>query len=230
MVHFLMQLWKSYKLMMMNVPFAGYLSAPLRFLVLIPFSFLFDSFFLWICKPLICWKWQEPMAKAKKLSCNHLFHLACLRSWYGLVVAWNVYWVVQIAILGKIHIKILQNNYRLDQGLTENYSCPTCRKPLFIGRSENEVNPQTVDVRGDELLAREMSMGLDQLNLPGHALQNEASRNQMHNPLESSDWRSVFLYHSRWLLLTHLPLLISAKPASAVEYYIVPVAVLSNIL
>ncbi|WMV33866.1 hypothetical protein MTR67_027251 [Solanum verrucosum] len=103
---------------------------------------------------------REPMAKAKKLSCNHLFHLACLRSW-------------------------------LDQGLTENYSCPTCRKPLFIGRSENEVNPQTVDVRGDELLAREMSMGLDQLNLPGHALQNEASRNQMHNPLESSDWRSL---------------------------------------
>ncbi|KAI3951690.1 hypothetical protein MKW92_025209 [Papaver armeniacum] len=24
---------------------------------------------------------REPMAKAKKLSCNHLFHLACLRSW-----------------------------------------------------------------------------------------------------------------------------------------------------
>lgn len=110
---------------------------------------------------------REPMAKAKKLSCNHLFHLACLRSW-------------------------------LDQGLTENYSCPTCRKPLFIGRSENEVNPQTADVRGDELLAREMSIGLDQLNLPGHALQNEASRNQMHNPLESSDWRGSGI-DSDWL-------------------------------
>jgi len=23
------------------------------------------------------------MARAKKLSCNHLFHLACLRSWYA---------------------------------------------------------------------------------------------------------------------------------------------------
>lgn len=106
------------------------------------------------------------------------------------------------AILAQIHMQTLQNNYRLDQGLTENYSCPTCRKPLFIGRSENEGNPQTTDVQGDELLAREMSMGLDQLNLPGHALQNEASRNQMHNPLESSDWRSVFSYHSRLLLLT----------------------------
>ena len=28
-------------------------------------------------------KLQEPMAKAKKLHCSHLFHLACLRSWYG---------------------------------------------------------------------------------------------------------------------------------------------------
>ncbi|KAE9616306.1 putative transcription factor C2H2 family [Lupinus albus] len=26
---------------------------------------------------------REPMAKAKKLNCSHLFHLACLRSWYG---------------------------------------------------------------------------------------------------------------------------------------------------
>ncbi|CAI9092044.1 OLC1v1027187C1 [Oldenlandia corymbosa var. corymbosa] len=25
---------------------------------------------------------REPMAKAKKLTCNHLFHLSCLRSWY----------------------------------------------------------------------------------------------------------------------------------------------------
>lgn len=30
------------------------------------------------------WECQEPMAKAKKLSCNHLFHLSCLRSWYDL--------------------------------------------------------------------------------------------------------------------------------------------------
>ncbi|MCD9560071.1 hypothetical protein HAX54_018511 [Datura stramonium] len=60
---------------------------------------------------------------------------------------------------------------------------------------------QTYDdeyVRGDELLAREISMGLDQLNLPGHALQNEASRNQMRNPLESSDWRGSGV-DSGWL-------------------------------
>ncbi|KAH9678397.1 E3 ubiquitin protein ligase RIN2 [Citrus sinensis] len=32
---------------------------------------------------------REPMAKAKKLLCNHLFHLACLRSWYGYVICFR---------------------------------------------------------------------------------------------------------------------------------------------
>ncbi|KAG0589656.1 hypothetical protein KC19_1G037100 [Ceratodon purpureus] len=47
---------------------------------------------------------KEPMARAKRLPCAHLFHLACLRSW-------------------------------LDQGLADTYSCPTCRRPLFMGGS-----------------------------------------------------------------------------------------------
>jgi len=47
---------------------------------------------------------KEPMARAKRLPCAHLFHLACLRAW-------------------------------LDQGLAETYSCPTCRRPLFMGGS-----------------------------------------------------------------------------------------------
>lgn len=133
------------------------------------------------------------MAKAKKLSCNHLFHLSCLRSWYGLYSLLEMFTrQCKLQSHQETSCTYMVNNYRLDQGLTENYSCPTCRKPLFIGRSENEVNPHTADVQGDELLAREMSMGLDRLNLPGHALP-EVPRNQTHNPLESSDWRSVFL-------------------------------------
>ncbi|KAL1089833.1 hypothetical protein V6Z11_D07G047900 [Gossypium hirsutum] len=76
---------------------------------------------------------RESMAKAKKLHCNHLFHLSCLRSW-------------------------------LDQGLNEAYSCPTCRKPLFLGRTENEVNSPT-----------------------------GVFPNQMQNPVEGSPWRSAGL-------------------------------------
>ncbi|CAI9771832.1 unnamed protein product [Fraxinus pennsylvanica] len=77
---------------------------------------------------------REPMAKAKKLSCNHLFHLACLRSW-------------------------------LDHGLTENYSCPTCRKPLFMDQPENGVSPRAAEISRDEQLAREMTLPNQPQNL-----------------------------------------------------------------
>ncbi|KAB2020150.1 hypothetical protein ES319_D07G047900v1 [Gossypium barbadense] len=88
---------------------------------------------------------RESMAKAKKLHCNHLFHLSCLRSW-------------------------------LDQGLNEAYSCPTCRKPLFLGRTENEVN------------SRQINSGLDRQNMPGHTLATGVFPNQMQNPVEGSPW------------------------------------------
>ncbi|KAL5728274.1 RING-type E3 ubiquitin transferase [Ranunculus cassubicifolius] len=76
---------------------------------------------------------REPMAKAKKLSCNHLFHLACLRSW-------------------------------LDQGLSEVYSCPTCRRPLFAGSPANTAPSHTGN---NEQLARQISSGLDRSAAPG---------------------------------------------------------------
>ncbi|XP_040973245.1 E3 ubiquitin protein ligase RIN2 isoform X2 [Gossypium hirsutum] len=98
---------------------------------------------------------RESMAKAKKLHCNHLFHLSCLRSW-------------------------------LDQGLNEAYSCPTCRKPLFLGRTENEVN------------SRQINSGLDRQNMPGHTLATGVFPNQMQNPVEGSPWRSAEL-DSGWL-------------------------------
>ncbi|XP_052185636.1 E3 ubiquitin protein ligase RIN2-like [Diospyros lotus] len=110
---------------------------------------------------------REPMAKAKKLSCNHLFHLACLRSW-------------------------------LDQGLSENYSCPNCRKPLNMGRSEEEANHLVADVSTDEQLARQMSSGLDRHNPPSNALPTGVFPDQMHNPLETGPWSGVGL-DSSWL-------------------------------
>ncbi|XVF11191.1 hypothetical protein REPUB_Repub08aG0004700 [Reevesia pubescens] len=110
---------------------------------------------------------REPMAKAKKLHCNHLFHLACLRSW-------------------------------LDQRLNEVYSCPTCRKPLFLGRTENEANSRTEEALSDLQLARQISSGLDRPNMPGHTLPAGVLPNQMQNPVEGSPWRSAGL-DSGWL-------------------------------
>ncbi|XP_028123010.1 E3 ubiquitin protein ligase RIN2-like isoform X1 [Camellia sinensis] len=110
---------------------------------------------------------REPMAKAKRLSCNHLFHLACLRSW-------------------------------LDQGLNENYSCPTCRKPLHVGRPEGATSPRVVDVSTDEQLAHQISSGLDRHNPPSHTLPTGVFPNQMQNPLESGTWRGAGL-DSSWL-------------------------------
>ncbi|GAB4825927.1 E3 ubiquitin protein ligase rin2 [Ancistrocladus abbreviatus] len=107
---------------------------------------------------------REPMAKAKRLPCNHLFHLACLRSW-------------------------------LDQGLNEIYSCPTCRKPLFVGRHEGEANSRTGAVSIDEQLAHQLSTGLDNQNAAGHVGQFP---NQTQSSLETGAWRVAGLDPS-WL-------------------------------
>lgn len=110
---------------------------------------------------------REPMAKAKKLPCNHLYHLACLRSW-------------------------------LDQGLNENHSCPTCRKPHFMGRLEHEVNPHGPDLSVDEQLARQLSAGLDHPNRPGHSLSAGVFPNQTQNSFDTDDWRGTGIDPS-WL-------------------------------
>ncbi|KAL3652489.1 hypothetical protein CASFOL_002170 [Castilleja foliolosa] len=111
---------------------------------------------------------REPMAKAKKLSCKHLFHLACLRSW-------------------------------LDQGLTESYSCPTCRKPLFAGTPESETTTRAAEIPRDEQLARSMSTGLDRSNFPGHNQHPGVFPNQTQNA-ETGDWRGSGI-DSSWLSL-----------------------------
>ncbi|KAL5569935.1 hypothetical protein UlMin_026510 [Ulmus minor] len=110
---------------------------------------------------------REPMAKAKKLHCNHLFHLACLRSW-------------------------------LDQGLNEIYACPTCRKPLFASRTEEEATPRNAEVLSDEQLARQISSALDGQNTTGNTLPAGVFPNQMQNHAEASPWRSAGL-DSSWL-------------------------------
>ncbi|EOA13128.1 hypothetical protein CARUB_v10026147mg [Capsella rubella] len=106
---------------------------------------------------------REPMGKAKRLHCNHLFHLGCLRSW-------------------------------LDQGLNEVYSCPTCRKPLFVGRTESEANSSRGEVLGDEQLARQ----IERQNSSVHALTTGMFPTETPNSTESDPWRNSGL-DSSWL-------------------------------
>ena len=130
------------------------------------------------------------MAKAKRLSCNHLFHLACLRSWYDMIYV--AVELVNAFCMWKLNrVLTLTLQCRLDQGLSENYSCPTCRKPLQMGRPEDESNPRAVDVSTDEQLARQLSSGFDQNNPPGRTLPTGVLPNQMQNPLDGGAWRFV---------------------------------------
>lgn len=89
-------------------------------------------------------------------------------------------------------MKLDSFNDRLDQGLSESYSCPTCRKPLFAGRPDNVVNPRAAEISRDEQLARQMSRGLDRPNLPNHSPHPGVFPNQSQNA-DTGDWRSVYL-------------------------------------
>ncbi|XP_047332791.1 E3 ubiquitin protein ligase RIN2-like [Impatiens glandulifera] len=101
---------------------------------------------------------REPMTKAKTLSCNHLFHLICLRSW-------------------------------LDQSLSENYSCPTCRKPFSLRRTEVEENSSAVDVSINEQSSHHTSTGLHQQNPHNQVLSTSMLPNQAQNSFEHVPWR-----------------------------------------
>ncbi|XP_042433387.1 E3 ubiquitin protein ligase RIN2-like [Zingiber officinale] len=81
---------------------------------------------------------RGPMVRAKKLSCNHLFHLVCLRSW-------------------------------LDQGLTDVYSCPTCRRPLFTSNVQGGIRSASGNAIDGQQVAEHLNLGLNQQRVPGHA-------------------------------------------------------------
>ncbi|XP_020092836.1 E3 ubiquitin protein ligase RIN2-like [Ananas comosus] len=110
---------------------------------------------------------RGPMARAKKLSCSHLFHLACLRSW-------------------------------LDQGLTEVYSCSTCRRPLFLSAPQRHTGSIAEDAADGQQLAKQFNLGLNQQGIPGHALPVGAFPDQQQNPSDAVWSRGVGL-DSGWV-------------------------------
>ncbi|THU73619.1 hypothetical protein C4D60_Mb04t24750 [Musa balbisiana] len=102
---------------------------------------------------------RGPMTRAKKLPCNHLFHLVCLRSW-------------------------------LDQGLTEVYSCPTCRRPLFVSNPQGDTRSVPGNGVDDQQLAEHLSLRLNQQRIPGQALPLGSSPNQQQNTSDTI-WRGA---------------------------------------
>ncbi|CAH2070377.1 unnamed protein product [Thlaspi arvense] len=81
---------------------------------------------------------------------------------------------------------------RLDQGLNEVYSCPTCRKPLFVDRTESETNPSTGEVSSDEQLSRQF----ERQNNPAHALTTGVFPTLTPNSIESDPLRLEFIVPS----------------------------------
>lgn len=78
---------------------------------------------------------------------------------------------------------------RLDQGLTEMYTCPTCRKPLFTGQPENETNTSAGVISSDEQLARQMSAVFDRQNSARQTMPAGLFPNQTMNNAEGVSWR-----------------------------------------
>jgi autocrine motility factor receptor len=69
------------------------------------------------------------------------------------------------------------------------YTCPTCRKPLFAGRPENETSTSTGVISSDEQLAREISAGFDRQNSNRHTMPAGLFPNQTPNNAEGVPWR-----------------------------------------
>ena len=73
--------------------------------------------------------------------------------------------------------------------MTEIYTCPTCRKPLFAARPENETNSSTGVISSDEQLARQMSAGFDRQNSARHNMPAGLFPNPTLNNAEGVPWR-----------------------------------------
>lgn len=69
------------------------------------------------------------------------------------------------------------------------YTCPTCRKPLFVSQSENETNSSAGVTSSDEQLARQMSAGFDRQNSGRQTMPAGLYPNQTLNNAEGVPWR-----------------------------------------
>ncbi|MQL81300.1 hypothetical protein Taro_013749 [Colocasia esculenta] len=74
---------------------------------------------------------------------------------------------------------------RLDQGLTEGYSCPTCRRPLFLSRSGDHTGSRVRGVANEERVTQ-VNLGLNDQRISAPT----APSTQQQNPSDGV-WRET---------------------------------------
>lgn len=93
---------------------------------------------------------------------------------------------------------------RLDQGLMDGYSCPTCRRPLFLS-SEGHVRSTTAEVENVQRIAEQLNMGMTQQRVPGNELPVEQQNTS------DAGWRYVWInldiYHLTFMYFLYSPLI-----------------------
>lgn len=87
---------------------------------------------------------------------------------------------------------------RLDQGLTEVYSCPTCRRPLFPSGTQDRTSSATGELASVGQVAEQLNLGLNPQRISGHAPPFGAFPNLQQNPSDT-------LWRLSWTLFLYLP-------------------------
>lgn len=71
------------------------------------------------------------------------------------------------------------------------YTCPTCRKPLFVNRPQNEATYTSRETSVEGPHAQQIGSGLDQPNTGRHAVDAGLFPNQTPN-IDGISWRFNF--------------------------------------
>lgn len=105
------------------------------------------------------------------------------------------------------YFPICASMLRLDQGVTDVYSCPTCRRPLFLFNSQDPTSSTPGYGSNNDGLLEQVNLGLDQPRLSGRALPVGLFPNQQQNPSDAM-WRFSFLHFNLFFFLwSHVQLL-----------------------
>lgn len=113
-----------------------------------------------------------------------------LMFFYVLLVHTKVCLLLVPMFFWNIDFAMILSLFRLDQGISEVHSCPTCRRPLFQSTYEIHPNTQTGDVQNG--LQGNLGVNQNQQPVPGQTMLNGTSFGHQQNPSDNV-WRFIFL-------------------------------------